>query len=60
MSISSVSSSFSPASPLSASAAVGTQNSVLQTAVGDRTVKDKIDLSKEAISLLAGPTPAAG
>jgi hypothetical protein len=56
MSISPVSSSL--ATPLTASAAVGTQNSVLHTSIGQRTIKDQIDLSKEAISLLAGPTPA--
>jgi len=58
MSISPISSLLS--SPPSASAAVGTQNALLHTTVGERTVKDKIDLSKEAISLLAGPPPAAG
>ena len=57
MSISAVSSLL--ASPLSAAAAVGTQNSLLHTSIGQRTIKDQIDLSKEAITLLAGPTPAA-
>jgi hypothetical protein len=56
MSISPVSSLL--ASPLPTSAAVGTQNAVLNTSIGQRTIKDQIDLSKEAISLLAGP--AAG
>jgi len=59
MSISPVSSLLS-SSPLSAGAAVGTQNAVLHTTVGQRAIKDQIDLSKEAIALLAGgATPAA-
>jgi hypothetical protein len=58
MSISPVSSLLS-SSPLTASAAVGTQNALFHTTVGQRTIKDQIDLSKEAIALLAGPTPAA-
>jgi len=58
MSVSPISSLLS--GPLTASSAVGAQASVLHTAIGERTVKDKIDLSKEAISLLAGGgTPAA-
>jgi hypothetical protein len=51
-------SSLGSSSPLSASAAVGTQNAVLHTTIGQRTIKDQIDLSKEAVSLLVGPTPA--
>jgi len=58
MSVSPISSLL--AGPLTASAAVGTQNSLLHTTIGQRTIKDQIDLSKEAISLLAaGGTPAA-
>jgi len=45
-------------SPLSASKAVGAQNELLQTTVGQRTIKDQIDLSKEAITLLAGGVQA--
>jgi hypothetical protein len=58
MSVSPISSLL--AGPLTASAAVGTQNSLLHTTIGERTIKDHIDLSKEAISLIAaGGTPAA-
>lgn len=57
MSISPVSSLLS-SSPLSASAAVGTQNALLHTTIGERTIKDQIDLSKEAIALLAGGATA--
>ncbi len=57
MSISPIASLASP-SPLTASKAVGTQNELLQTAVGQRTIKDQIDLSKEAITLLAGGVEA--
>ena len=57
MSISPVSSLLS-SSPLTASAAVGTQNALLHTTVGQRTIKDQIDLSKEAITLLAGGVTA--
>jgi len=57
MSISPVSSLLS-SSPLTASAAVGTQNALLHTTVGQRTIKDQIDLSKEAITLLAGGVEA--
>ncbi|HEV2673888.1 MAG TPA: hypothetical protein VGV37_05055 [Aliidongia sp.] len=58
MSISPVSSLLS-SSPLTASAAVGTQNALLHTTIGQRTIKDQIDLSKEAIALLDGGTPPA-
>lgn len=51
-------SSLGSSSPLSASKAVGTQNELLQTSVGQRTIKDQIDLSKEAITLLAGGVQA--
>jgi len=57
MSISPISSLLS--GPLTASAAVGTQNSLLHTTIGERTIKDTIDLSKEAIQLLAGGAPPA-
>jgi hypothetical protein len=57
MSISPVSSLLS-SSPLTASTAVGTQNALLHTSIGQRTIKDHIDLSKEAVSLLVGPTPS--
>jgi hypothetical protein len=56
MSISPVSSLLSSAP--SASAAVGVQNSLLHTTIGERTIKDQIDLSKEAITLLAGGATA--
>ncbi|HLZ66092.1 MAG TPA: hypothetical protein VKQ29_07665 [Aliidongia sp.] len=56
MSISPVSSLL--ASPLSATAAAGTQNALLHTSIGQRAIKDQIDLSKEAIALLAGPIQA--
>lgn len=52
MSISPISSLLS--GPPSPAAAVGAQSAVLQTSVGQRTIKDQIDLSKEAISFLAG------
>jgi hypothetical protein len=52
MSISPVSSLLS--SPLTAASAVGQQNVLLHTAIGDRTIKDQIDLSKEAVALLVG------
>jgi hypothetical protein len=52
MAISPISSPLS--SPTSAASAVGTQNAVLHTAIGDRVIKDQIDLSKEAVTLLLG------
>ncbi|GGE99092.1 hypothetical protein GCM10011611_00770 [Aliidongia dinghuensis] len=59
MSISPVSSLLS-SSPLTASTAVGVQNSVLHTSIGQRAIKDQIDLSKEAVALLVGgAAPAA-
>ena len=57
MSISPISSLLG-SQPLSASAAVGTQNALLHTTIGERTIKDQIDLSKEAITLLAGGATA--
>ncbi len=56
MSISPISSLLS--GPPSASAAVGAQSSLLHTTIGQRTIKDQIDLSKEAITLLAGGVTA--
>jgi len=52
MSISPVSTALSP--PLSAASAVGQQNGLLHTQIGERTIKDQIDLSKEAVALLVG------
>jgi hypothetical protein len=52
MSISPVSSSLS--TPLTAASAVGQQNALLHTQIGVRTIKDQIDLSKEAVALLVG------
>jgi hypothetical protein len=52
MSISPISSSLP--TPLAAASAVGTQNALLHTNIGVRTIKDQIDLSKEAVSLLLG------
>jgi hypothetical protein len=40
--------------PLAAASAVGQQNGLLQTQIGERTIKDRIDLSKEAVALLVG------
>lgn len=57
MSISPISSLL--ASPLTASAAVSTQNSLLHTAIGVRTIKDQIDLSKDALTLLGVAAPTA-
>jgi hypothetical protein len=58
MSISPISSLLSSAP--SAKAAVGEQNSILHTSIGERTIKDQINLSKEAVSLLlGGAAPAA-
>jgi len=50
--------SLGSSSPLTASTAVGTQNALLHTTIGERTIKDHIDLSKEAITLLAGGVQA--
>jgi hypothetical protein len=52
MSISPVSSALSP--PLAAASAVGQQNGLLQTQIGVFAIKDRIDLSKEAVALLVG------
>ena len=58
MSISPISSLLS--SQPSASTVVGVQNSLLHTQIGERTIKDHIDLSKEAVALLlGGSAPAA-
>jgi hypothetical protein len=57
MSISPISSLLTSAP--TASAAVGTQNAVLHTSIGQATIKDQINLSKEAIALLGGTAPAA-
>jgi hypothetical protein len=56
MSISSISSA-PLAAPLTPGSAVGTQNALLHTTIGERTIKDQIDLSKEAVALLVGGAP---
>ena len=40
--------------PFTAASAVGQENSLLHTQIGERTIKDRIDLSKEAVDLLIG------
>jgi hypothetical protein len=52
MSISAISSPLS--TPIVASSAVGAQSGLLHASIGDISLKDKIDLSKEAVALLLG------